>query len=107
MYHQVDIILRTEPMKINAESVGNITKEFVNIYEHLEYPIPYFVIWQFNKGLETEAVSKKKGANQATQANQEEEQTIQVEYDDVLFNSQLTLANNFHSENNNDIDNNN
>ena len=107
MYHQVDIILRTEPMKINAESVGNITKEFVNIYEHLEYPIPYFVIWQFNKGLETEAVSKKKGANQATQANQEEEQTIPVEYDDVLFNSQLTLANNFHSENNNDIDNNN
>lgn len=106
MYHQVDIILRTEPMKINAESVGNITKEFVNIYEHLEYPIPYFVIWQFNKGLETEAVSKKKGANQATQANQEEVQTIQVEYDDVLFNSQLTLANNFHSENNNDIDNN-
>ena len=96
LYYQVDIILRTEPEKINAECVGNITKEYVNIYEQLEYPIPHFVIWQLNKGLETEAVSKKKNANK-------EEQTIQVEYDDVLFNSQLTFANNLneYSENNN------
>jgi hypothetical protein len=96
MYHRVDIILRAEPTKINAESVGNITKEYVNIYEQLEYPIPHFVIWQLNKGLETEAVAKRKNANQ-------EEQTIQVEYDDVLFNSQLTFTNNLneYSENNN------
>ena len=115
LYYQVDIILRTEPEKINAECVGNITKEYVNIYEHLEYPIPYFVIWQFNKGLETEAVAKKKQKQterteresqetQETRESQEsretrEEQTIQVEYNDVLFNSQLTFANNFMNDN--------
>jgi hypothetical protein len=112
MYHQVDIILRAEPGKINAVSVGNITKEYVNIYELLEYPIPYFVIRQFNKELETEAVAKRnratkamkakqamqatqeKQATQATQMNQEE-QSLQVDYNDVLFNGELTFANNF------------
>jgi hypothetical protein len=118
MYHQVDIILRAEPGKINAVSVGNITKEYVNIYELLEYPIPYFVIRQFNKELETEAVAKRnkeahakqatqamkakqatreKQAMQATQAMQmnQEEQSLQVDYNDVLFNGELTFANNF------------
>jgi hypothetical protein len=31
MYHKVDTILRTEPRKINAEYVGNITKEYINL----------------------------------------------------------------------------
>ena len=106
MYHQVDIILRAEPGKINAVSVGNITKEYVNIYELLEYPIPYFVIRQFNKELETEAVAKRDKEAQATQAMQateatqatqmnQEEQSIPVDYNDVLFNGELTFANNF------------
>jgi hypothetical protein len=109
MYHQVDIILRAEPGKINAVSVGNITKEYVNIYELLEYPIPYFVIRQFNKELETEAVAKRNRATKAMKAKQamqatrekqamqmnQEEQSLQVDYNDVLFNGELTFANNF------------
>jgi hypothetical protein len=75
LYYQVDIILRTEPEKINAECVGNITKEYVNIYEHLEYPIPYFVIWQFNKGLETEAVAKKKQKQKQTERTKQTKRT--------------------------------
>ena len=106
LYHQVDTILRTEPTKINTENVGNITKEYVNIYEHLEYPVPKFVIKQFNKELEKETVTKKKNQenqeNQENQDNQDNEEnqenqempTMPINYNDVLFDSELTFADN-------------
>ena len=75
LYHQVDTILRTEPTKITTEYVGNITKEYVNIYEHLEYPVPKYIIKQFNKDLEKDAVTKKKQTKQTSQESQESQES--------------------------------
>lgn len=123
LYHQVDTILRTEPTKITTEYVGNITKEYVNIYEHLEYPVPKYIIKQFNKDLEKDAVTKKKLGKQTKQTSKESKEsqeskeseeseesddsqetqetqdneempTMPVNYDNVLFDSELTLADN-------------
>lgn len=103
LYHQVDIILRTEPMKINDEYVGKFTKEYVNIYEHLEYPIPYYVRRQFNKDLISVAVDKKKSEEHTKQTKQKKQdtkkksykqkkQTIPNDYNCVVFNDNLTFA---------------
>jgi len=82
LYHRVDNILNINPSTINVESVGDITKEYVNIYEHLEYPIPNFVIRQFNKENASITEAKNKSDNQVNYNN------------GVLFNANLTFADN-------------
>ena len=54
LYHQIENKIRLDPHKITTDYVGNMTKEYINIYEHLEYPIPNFVIQRFNKDISTD-----------------------------------------------------
>ena len=54
LYHQIENKVRLDPYKITTDYVGNMTKEYINIYEHLEYPIPNFVIQRFNKDITTD-----------------------------------------------------
>jgi hypothetical protein len=82
LYHRIDNVLNINPVAINVENVGDITKEYVNIYEHLEYPIPNFVIRQFNKENASITEAKNKSDNYVNNNN------------GAIFNANLTFADN-------------
>lgn len=79
LYHRVDSILRVDTTKINSQIVGEITKEYLNIYEHLDYPIPEFVTKRYNNELI---------ANNKTLPNNN------IHNDTPIFNPNLTFADN-------------
>ena len=49
LYHNIEDKLLINPSNCNIEDVRDIIKEYVIIYEHLEFPIPEFIRKNFQK----------------------------------------------------------
>jgi hypothetical protein len=49
LYHNIEDKLLIDPSNCNIEDVRDIIKEYVIIYEHLEFPIPEFIRKNFQK----------------------------------------------------------
>lgn len=49
LYHNIEDKLLIDPSNCNIEDVRDIIKEYVIIYEHLEFPIPEFIRKKFQK----------------------------------------------------------
>jgi hypothetical protein len=50
LYHNIEDKLLIDPSNCNIEDVRDIIKEYIIIYEHLEYPIPDFIRERFKNG---------------------------------------------------------
>jgi hypothetical protein len=53
LYHNIEDKLLIDPSNCNIEDVRDIIKEYVIIYEHLEFPIPDFIRKNFQKNSKT------------------------------------------------------
>jgi len=57
LYHNIEDKLLIDPLNCNIEDVRDIIKEYVIIYEHLEFPIPEFIRKNFQKNSKTSHTS--------------------------------------------------
>lgn len=57
LYHNIEDKLLIDPSNCTIEDVRDIIKEYVIIYEHLEFPIPEFIRKNFQKNSKTSHTS--------------------------------------------------
>lgn len=83
LYHRVDTILRVDITKINTQKVGEITKDYLHIYEHLEFPIPHYISKKFNNDIANISTFKNNTTN-----------PLKYNKNPHLFDANLTFADN-------------